>query len=60
VGQKVEGEGTARFFSLLFYSKFPLPFLLFPLLNSNANEPQIQKEASQAYASNKSKVWGSA
>jgi hypothetical protein len=57
--ERPRGRGLRASFPF-FILNFHFPFLLFPLLNSIANELQIQKKASQAYASNKNKVWGSA
>ena len=62
-GQRENGEAGAQLgykaeggvgYDLLFL------FLLFSPLDSNSNMPQTQIETPQAYASNKSKVGGSA
>jgi hypothetical protein len=49
------GRGLGASLGSSFILNFQFPFLLFPLLNSNANEPQIQIP-SQAYTSNKDKT----
>jgi hypothetical protein len=48
------GAGVATFFSFSFIPNFNS--LLFSLLNSNANEPQIRIQPAQEYASNKDKT----
>jgi hypothetical protein len=60
-GPKGRGDrGSGFLFYFLLFLNFVFLFFLFSPLDSNSNMPQTHIRTPQAYASNKSKFWGSA